>query len=454
MTSALLALAQIISDNVRDIDNVYTQHGLSYPTLNEPNSRSEFPWENDSSLLEKKKLIIAAAAQLIATVHSPVDILKQAAASAYMTAAVGFAADIGLANVLKDVDREGMHINSIAAITNIDVDNLRRVLRYLTTRHIFRELSEDVFVNNNVSSLLVGGAAHNGNDKDSLTRYDDAPVLAHVSLYADEGFHSAVALSPFLRKRDISTTVATPFNMVYKTDLSLFEWFNQPENAWRARRFAAAMTGNAKRFPDHIISDGIGMQSLAPGDVIVDVGGGVGSATLQLYKSFPHQRYIVQDLEEPIRAARKYWNKHAPEALVGDSVKLQVQSFFDPQPAIGAKVYFLRIVTHDWNDTEVRSILANLRAVADKETKLVLFETITRCSCVTSQDQVPYPLLGNLGVGGAGVDTAVNLHMLSLLTGRERTESDFRNLGLQTGWILQKINPGILASISYLPAQV
>jgi hypothetical protein len=45
--------------------------------------------------------------------------------------------------------------------------------------------------------------------------------------------------------------------------------------------------------------------SLEDGDVIVDVGGSMGSMILHLYQEMPQYRYVVQDLEKPIEAGKQ-----------------------------------------------------------------------------------------------------------------------------------------------------
>jgi hypothetical protein len=41
--------------------------------------------------------------------------------------------------------------------------------------------------------------------------------------------------------------------------------------------------------------EGYDWKSLTQDALVVDVGGGVGSSTLQLTKAYPHLRYVVQD---------------------------------------------------------------------------------------------------------------------------------------------------------------
>ena len=45
--------------------------------------------------------------------------------------------------------------------------------------------------------------------------------------------------------------------------------------------------------------------SLKEGSLLVDVGGGVGSVTLVLYKAYPHLKYVVQDLPAQNEAAKE-----------------------------------------------------------------------------------------------------------------------------------------------------
>jgi O-methyltransferase domain len=75
-------------------------------------------------------------------------------------------------------------------------------------------------------------------------------------------------------------------------------------------------------------------------EVVVDVGGSVGSLTLLLTKTFPHLKYIVQDLDEVIPDGEKvisyslalatdiwmlvqFWAAESPELIANGRVALQ-----------------------------------------------------------------------------------------------------------------------------------
>lgn len=52
------------------------------------------------------------------------------------------------------LNKQGLHVNDIAAFTDVNSGKLARVLRVLATKHIFREVAPDVFANNRLSSVL------------------------------------------------------------------------------------------------------------------------------------------------------------------------------------------------------------------------------------------------------------------------------------------------------------
>jgi len=100
-----------------------------------------------------------------------------------------------------------------------------------------------------------------------------------------------------------------------------------------------------------------------------------------------------------------------------------VHDFFEPQPIQGARVYFVRVVLHDWDDDHAIKILKNLRHVAELESRLVIVDHITPfASRIESHhareisidppiSDPPIPLLPNLGKASANtyfMDIAVS----------------------------------------------
>lgn len=93
--------------------------------------------------------------------------------------------------------------------------------------------------------------------------------------------------------------------MAFKTNKSLWEWFEEPGNEYRLKRFAAAMNGSASFDPPNAITLGFSWNDLHPGSVVVDVGGGLGHTTMTLIQHYPGLKHIIQDRPLVIEQARE-----------------------------------------------------------------------------------------------------------------------------------------------------
>jgi hypothetical protein len=101
--------------------------------------------------------------------------------------------------------------------------------------------------------------------------------------------------------------------------------------------------------------------------------------------------------------------------------------FKDAVPSCDA--YLMMTVLHDWSDEEAKAILANMRRTAPAGAKLLLVE-------------------GVVGQGGAGdFATDLDIEMLVMTTGRERTEAEWRRLLADAGWPIARILPAGWCSV-------
>lgn len=143
-------------------------------------------------------------------------------------------------------------------------------------------------------------------------------------------------------------------------------------------------------------------------DYVVDVGGGDGTVLAELLRTHPGLRGTV--VEQPGTAERAR-RKLAAAGLAdrGDAV---AGSFFEPLPA-GADAYVLCAILHDWPDADARGILRRCAEAAAPGSRVLVVE--------------------RTGPGGAAPSTTMDLRMLVLFGGRERTAAEIAALGARVG---------------------
>lgn len=137
-------------------------------------------------------------------------------------------------------------------------------------------------------------------------------------------------------------------------------------------------------------------------ETVVDVGGGDGSLLLRLLERHPGMRGVVFDLPETVR----------DESAYGDRCTFVAGSFFESVPP--GHVHMLSTILHDWDDESGLSILRTVRASAGE--RLILIEAVIQP--------------GNEPQGAKWLD----LLMLVISAGRERTEEQWQALLGSSGW--------------------
>ena len=147
-------------------------------------------------------------------------------------------------------------------------------------------------------------------------------------------------------------------------------------------------------------------------EVVVDIGGGNGSLLCALLERHPGMRGIVFDLPETVR----------DEQALGGRCRFVQGSFFESVPH--GDVHLLSTILHDWDDDSAQRILETVRAAAGE--RLVVL------------DGVIEP--GNAPDGAKWLD----LLMLVIAGGRERTEEQWRVLLGDAGWRATRVGVGVI----------
>jgi hypothetical protein len=149
---------------------------------------------------------------------------------------------------------------------------------------------------------------------------------------------------------------------------------------------------------------------------LVDVGGGDGSLLAALLDEYPAMTGTLFDLPEVIEQARPGFRA----VIDGDRCLLCGGDFFETVPQ-GGDAYLLRHILHDWGDEQVVQILKNCRRAMRRSDKLIVIESVIRS--------------GNELTLGKVLD----LVMLAVTGGRERTEPEYRALLEASGFRLTRV---------------
>ena len=255
----------------------------------------------------------------------------------------------------------GVSIQELAEKSGTPANRLIHIMRQLTGANIFRESSPKHFAHTSASA--------------PLTSKDYSGVCDLILHFTDEGYKCSAylpeALDLYADKFDKvqKPELRTAFNLAFHTDEHYFDWIYTPENIPRyGDRFGRSMMGGARQELIEATLDSYNWRQFKKGDTIVDVGGGVGHVGVWISKKLePGVKIIVQDRPSVIEQGK---------AIHGHIVDLRPHNFFDPQPVLGANMYYLRLILHDWPDDICRTILGHVVKAMNKDSKLLIFDLV------------------------------------------------------------------------------
>ena len=121
------------------------------------------------------------------------------------------------------------------------------------------------------------------------------------------------------------------------------------------------------------------------------------------------------------------------DEAIGSRLRSQGGDFFrDPLPPCDAYIvdaYIVMEVLHDWTDKQSQQILQQIRKAAPDVANLLVVETVLPNESAWAADKDEH--FGN----------HLDINMLVLTGGRERTSDDFARLFADSGWRLSRVIP-------------
>jgi hypothetical protein len=305
----------------------------------------------------------------------------------WLSKAASVAAKLGIADLLAHGSRS---VDDLAQETKTHGPSLYRMLRALASVGVFVEDSPGRFCLTPVAACLR----------------TDIPgsQRALAIMLGEEQFQ---AWSEFLY---CVQTGKTAFDRVF--GVPVFEYLSK--NPEVAKVFDAAMVGAHGR-ESSAVTDVYDFSDIR---VLADIGGGNGSLLTTILQKNPSMRAILYDLPGVTERAKI----SLQAAGLADRCQVIGGNFFESVPG-GADAYLMRHIIHDWDDEKATTILRNIHPAMCDGGRLLIVESVIP----PGND----PAFGKL----------LDLHMLVVPGGKERTDQEYRTLLEAAGFYLTKIVP-------------
>jgi O-methyltransferase domain/Dimerisation domain len=150
--------------------------------------------------------------------------------------------------------------------------------------------------------------------------------------------------------------------------------------------------------------------------MIVDVGGATGNMLSAILSRYSKPRGILFDLPHVVADAPGLISTRG----LTDRIKIENGNFFENVPSSG-DVYLLSHIIHDWSEAQCLTILGNCRRAMRPDSRLLIIEMV-----LPTGDT---PHLGKI----------LDIIMLALPGGQERTEAEYRALLDKAGFLLKQV---------------
>ena len=300
--------------------------------------------------------------------------------------AVTVAAELGVADALA---HGPLAIDELATRVDADADALRRLLRALISRGIFRNRRDGRYELNALADTLRSDAPISMNW--AARFYGSREQRERWTLLVDS-VRTGNAVVAALRGKES------------------FDYFDeQPE---LAELFNHTMT-SVSAMTDATVVAGYDFSAYP---TIVDVGGGHGPLLAAILAAAPGSRGVLYDLPRVLAEAPNLLRERG----VADRVRIAEGSFFDSVPG-GGDAYVLKNIMHDWPDEKAVQILGNVRTAAGSQATVLLVEFV-----IPNHDR---------DFAGKWVD----LEMMLNLGARERTAAEYRDLLSEAGFRMTRV---------------
>jgi hypothetical protein len=327
--------------------------------------------------------------------QSAIERVTEIIAGWMVSRALHVAAELGVADLLASGPK---NITELASATSAHPRSLYRLLRMLGSYGIFAETVRGDFELTETGALLQSGFL-----RDFARMFGDADWNGFGAL-----LHNIKTGEPAFK---------------YVHGIGFFDYLSAHPDA--QERFDRGLANGANA-ENPLIAAAYNFSQYSR---IVDVGGGRGGFLAEVLKAHKGPRGVLFDQPQVV-ATPEYLQR----AGVLDRCEVAGGSFFESVPP-GADLYILKRVMHDWPDDVCAGILRRCRDAVAKDGRILVVEA------VVPPGNTPHR------------SKTVDLLMMALLDGRERTQEEFADLFSRSGLQLTRVvpTPSLLSIVEAIP---
>jgi ubiquinone/menaquinone biosynthesis C-methylase UbiE len=318
----------------------------------------------------------------------PQQVMLQLISGFWISRGIYVAAKLAIPDLLASGPKSS---EELASATGTHARSLQRIMRALLSVGVFAEGPNGSFALNPISETL-------------RTNVPGSVRWFAISELGEEHYPAWGDLMHSVKTGGIA------FDHAFGMDV--WEFFRtHPENAELFNNSMSTMTAMAN---EEILKN----YDFSSIEKIIDVGGGHGALITSILKANPNMRGVLFDAESVVKGAREKLDA----AGLAERCETVSGDFFKAVPE-GGDTYIMKWIIHDWDDERATTILKNCRRAMKPEGRVLIVDVVIPPS--------NEPHFGKF----------IDLNMLVMTGGLERTEEEFRQLLDASGFKLTRVVP-------------
>ncbi|KAI0418935.1 S-adenosyl-L-methionine-dependent methyltransferase [Xylaria grammica] len=338
-----------------------------------------------------RKKMLETARKAVAMLEAPLESVWRIITSPHTPAALMTLLKAGVIQEIAKSD-SAVSANHLAKISGADKLLIVRLLRPLSASGIVSETKQEEYTRTPITKMLMDRALLGGYQFmfSAATR-----SLANLPFYLEGTNYKHVDGAP------------GPFQDSQNTRDNIYSWLiKDPPMMGNFNAFMTSHRADRKQWFDFFDIEDIllkGASKDADATLLIDIAGGEGHDIAEFHRRYPHApgRLVLQDLPAIIDSIQD----------LAPGIERQKYDFFQEQPIKGARCYYFRSILHNWPDADCIRILKNVAtAMKPGYSKLLMSEFVLPAS-----NAPLYPAI-------------LDINMMVLLNGMERTEAQFNDL--------------------------